>query len=155
MPVVGTAHDAGAADGNAALAARFDIERVIAGAGGDQELQVGEGFDNLAREGGAFAHADDDREALQGLDRFVLAGEGFVEHLDLDVLGDPRPVGECQRHILVIVENSGPNHAQVLSLRPERPGRATIGMEQRNERGFQPSGGRPCLARQAGPGPRM
>ena len=56
----------------------------------------------------ALAHADDDGKALQRLDRLVRAGEGLIEDLDLDVLGDRRPVGEFHRHVLVVVENGCP-----------------------------------------------
>src|SRR5262249_35998431 len=80
------------------------------------------GFDDFAGEGGALAHTGDDRKALKGFDCFLLAGERLVEHLYLDVLGDPRPVSEIHRHVLIVVENCGPNHAQVLSLRPEGSG---------------------------------
>ena len=57
------AEAAGAADGNAALGRRLDVEGIVAGAGGDQQLQVGQRLDHLAREGGALAHADDDGES--------------------------------------------------------------------------------------------
>ena len=66
---------------------RLDVEGIVLGAGGDQELQVGQGLDDPARKRRALAHADHDGKALQGLDRLGLAGEGLVEDLDLDVLG--------------------------------------------------------------------
>ena len=44
-------------------------------------------------------------ETLQRHDRLVLAGEGLVEHLDLDVFADRGPVGKSHRHVLIVVEN--------------------------------------------------
>ena len=149
------AEAAGAADRNAALGRRLDVEGIVAGAGGDQELQVGQRLDHLAREGGALAHADDDGEALQRLDRRVGASERLVEHGDVDVFGDRRPVGKFQRDVLIIVEDGCLDHThELLACTRTSSGRDNLEPVGRKDRGYQ-SGGRPCLARYFGPGPRM
>ena len=111
MPVVGLPTASGSANGDAALGAGLHVEGIVAGAGGDQQLQVGEGFDHLAREGGALPHADHDGKSLQGLDDGVRPAERRIEDLDFDVFGDCRPVGHFHRNVLVVVQNGGPNHA--------------------------------------------
>ena len=145
MPVVGEPTLPVPQTVDAALGRGLQVEGIVAGAGGDQELEVRQRLDHGAREGGALAHADDDGEALQRLDGLVAAGEGLVEDLDFDVFGDGRPVGKRQRHILVVVEDGGPDHVSALvpggARRP--PGGARLGRSIRKERGASsPASGR-------------
>ena len=103
------AERAGAADRDAARLGRLGIDRGVAHAGGDQELQVGERVDHRLRKAGALAHGDDDLEALQRLDDLIRAAEMVVENLELDVGLDLGPIGDLEDDVLVIVENSAAN----------------------------------------------
>ncbi len=95
----------GAADGDAACLRRLGIDRGVAHAGGDQEFEIGQRVDNLFRETGPLAHGDDDLEALQRGDDLVGPAEMFIEHLELDLAFDFRPVGDFEDDILIVVEN--------------------------------------------------
>ena len=53
----------------------------------------------------ALAHGADDLEALQRLDDVVLRAEVLVEHLDVEVALDLRPVGHREGHVLIVVED--------------------------------------------------
>src|SRR6516165_1053552 len=53
----------GAADDDAALIGGGDVDRRVAQAGGDEELELGQLLDHPTREGGALAHGADDLEA--------------------------------------------------------------------------------------------
>ena len=104
MPVVGLPA-AGAADRDAALGGGLDVDRGVAAAGGDQELEVGQCLDDGARKPRALAHHHDDLEVLAVADGVGVGAPHRVGvHLDLDVL-ELRPVGELERHVLVVVEN--------------------------------------------------
>src|SRR4029077_2718243 len=107
---------ASAADGYAALGAGLDVERVVPGSGGDEELEFGKRLDDLAWKRGAFAHPNNNREALKCFDRLVLIRERLFKDLNLDVFGDSGPIGKCHCHVFIVVENSCPNHAKALSL---------------------------------------
>ena len=100
------AEAAGAADDDAALGAGLHVDRGVVGAGGDEELELRHAVDHLAGKAGALAHHHDDVEILEVADGVgVAAADRLGEHLDLDVLGDLRPVGELERHVLVVVED--------------------------------------------------
>ena len=79
------AHRRRAADHHAALLGRRHVERGIAQAGGDEELEIRQLLDHGARERRALAHRADDAEALQRLDHIVRPAEMLVEHLDVEV----------------------------------------------------------------------
>ena len=117
----GRADRAGAADGDAALGGGLEVERIVLGAGGDQELEVRQRLDHFARERRALAHADHDGEALQGLDRLVRPREGLVEDRELDVFGERRPVGERKRDVLVVVQDGCAKHSLPPFSRAARP----------------------------------
>jgi hypothetical protein len=82
-----------------------DVDRGVAQAGGDEELQIRQLLDHGAGERGALAHGADDLEALQRLDDVVPAAQMLVEHLDVEVACDLRPVGDFERNGLVVVED--------------------------------------------------
>ena len=103
------AERAGAADRDAARLGRLGIDRGVAHAGGDEELQVGERVDHGFRKAGPLAHGDDDLEALQRLDDVIRAAEMLVEDLELDVTLDLGPIGDLEDDVLVIVENCAAN----------------------------------------------
>src|SRR4051795_4934448 len=63
---------AGAADGDAELPRGADVDGDVARAGGDQQPQVRQPLEDVAREGRALAHGDDDVERLQPGDERVL-----------------------------------------------------------------------------------
>ncbi len=52
-------------------------------------------------------------KSLQRRDDLVGPAEMLVEDLDVDVALDLRPVGDLQRHILIVVENCAPNRHDV------------------------------------------
>src|SRR6185503_9839235 len=131
----GAADGAGPANRNTAFGAGFDVEGIVPGSGRDQQLQVGQGLDDLAGEGGPLAHADYDSETLQGLDRLILAAEWLVEDLDVDVFGDRRPVGETHRNVLVIIQNCSPNHSPDTPCVRAPARRANLGRANRKDRG--------------------
>ncbi len=62
MPEVGLPNERRAADRDAARLRGLGVDRGVAHAGGDQELEVGQRLDHLARKAGALAHGDDDLE---------------------------------------------------------------------------------------------
>ena len=47
--------------------AAFDVDRSVAHSGGDQQSQIGQRLDHLARKARALAHRADDLKALQRL----------------------------------------------------------------------------------------
>jgi hypothetical protein len=152
----GAADAAGAADRDAALGAGLQVDGGVAGAGGDQEFQVGQAFDDLAGERGALAHHLDDGEALQGLDDRIVIAQGRAEDLDVDVLGDRGPIGKREGNVLIVVENGGANHTHgLLGLCRGIPGGANLEPVNRKDRGYQRAARLPFLAWQAGPGPRI
>ena len=110
------AERAGAADRDAAGLRCLGVDRGIAHAGGDQELQVGQGVDDLLREAGALAHGDDDLEALQRRDDLVRAAEMLVEDLEFDIALDLRPVGDLEHDVLIVVENCAANRHDASTL---------------------------------------
>ena len=103
------AERAGAAHSDAARLGRLCIDRGIAHPGGDQELQLGQRVDDFFRECGPLAHRNDDRKTLQRRNDLVGAAKMFVKYFDLDLVLDLGPVGELERHILVIVEDCATN----------------------------------------------
>ncbi len=109
MPEVGLPNDAGAADRDAALLGRLGVDRGIAHAGGDEEFQVGQRLDHLARKAGALAHGDDDLKTLERGDDLVGPAEMLIEDFEVDVALDLRPVGDLEHHVLIIVENCAAN----------------------------------------------
>ena len=119
------AERARAADHDAARLRRLGIDRGIAHAGGDQELEVGQGLDHLLGEAGPLAHGDDDVEALERRDHFVGSAEMFIEDFNVHVAFDRRPVGDLEDDILIIVENCAANRHNSSTPRhafpPQRP----------------------------------
>src|SRR6516162_8649638 len=101
----GISRGRGAAHDDAMLPGRGDVDRGIAHAGGDQELEIGQLLDHSAGESGALAHGTDDLEALQRLDDVLLAAEVLVEDLAVELGSDFRPVGRFEGDVLIIVEN--------------------------------------------------
>src|SRR5262245_14939868 len=94
-----------AADHDAALLGGADVDRGVAQAGGDEQLQIRQLLDHRAGKPRALAHGADDVEALQRLDDVVLAAQMLLEHLDVEVGGDFRPIGDFKRDVLVVVED--------------------------------------------------
>ena len=81
---------AGAADDDAALGRRLDVDRVVRGAGGDEELEVGQRLDHVAAEAAcarAWRRRCESPAGRGGPRRRAL--ERLVEHLDLDVASSP------------------------------------------------------------------
>ncbi len=105
-----TADGRGPAHHHVALLGGGDIDRSIAHAGGDEELEIRELLDHRARKSGALAHGADDLEALQRLDHVIGVAEMLAEHLDLEVLCDLRPIGRLEGNVLVVVEDRATGH---------------------------------------------
>src|SRR5205085_2559989 len=84
----GIAHAGRPAHHHIALLGGGEIERRVAGPGGDQELELGKPLDHGPRKRRALAHAADDLEIGQRADDLVRPAERRVEYLDLDVLRD-------------------------------------------------------------------
>ena len=99
------AERARAADHDAARLRRLNVDRGVAHAGGDQQLEVGQRLDHLARKTGALAHGDDDRKLLERRDDVSRPAEMLVENLDVHIAFDFRPIGDFMVHILIVVEN--------------------------------------------------
>ena len=99
------AERAGAADRDAARLGRLGVDRGVARAGGDQELELGQRLDHLLRKAGALAHRDDDLEILKRRDDLVRAAEMLLEDLDVDLALELRPVGDLEDDVLIVVEN--------------------------------------------------
>jgi hypothetical protein len=53
-------------------------------------------------------------------DHVVRAAEMLVEHLDLDIAFDFRPVGQSERDVLIIVENCAAERHVALNVIPGR-----------------------------------
>src|SRR5262249_62122509 len=126
-----TAHRGGAADHDAALAGSGDVDRGVAQARGDKELERGQFLDDRAREGGALAHGADDVEALQRRDDLVLPAKVRVKDLDIEVTRNLRPVGRLEGDILIVVEDraAGAGHGEYPGWPAEasdREGRRTL-----------------------------
>src|SRR5262249_21169141 len=121
----------GAADHDAARVGGGDVDRGVAQAGGDEELERGQFLDHRAREGDAFAHGADDVEALQRRDDLVLPAKVRVEDLDIEVTGNLRPVGRLEGDVLIVVEDrtGGGGHGEYrgwLAEAPDREGRRAL-----------------------------
>src|SRR3954469_12486376 len=101
---------AGAADGDAQLGGGFDVDRLVPHAGGDEQLEVGQPFEDLAPEGGALAHRDDDVEDLEAGHEGVRVGDVVVELDHLDLLRDLRPVAVVGGDALVVVQDGDAMH---------------------------------------------
>ena len=99
------AEAAGAADRDALRLRGLHVDAAIDHARGDQELEIRQLVDDVFRERRALSHRADDGKSLQRLDDVVVAAEVLVEHLDVDVVCDFRPVGARERDVLVVVEN--------------------------------------------------
>ncbi len=96
---------AGAADGDAALFRRLQVEGCVTHARGQQQFQFRQRREHLTGERRALAHGADDLEILQSADGISGAGERLVEHGEVDAIADRSPVGQFQRNILIVVEN--------------------------------------------------
>src|ERR1700684_311547 len=118
-PGGGVADEAGAPGAGAAFLGRLGVDRGIAHAGGDEELEVGQRLDHFPWEAGALAHGDDDLESLERRDDVVGPAEMRVEDLDVDVALDLRPVGDLEHHVLIIVENCAANRHDASTPFPE------------------------------------
>ena len=103
------AKGAGAAHGNAARFGHLGIDRGIAHTGGDEEFQVGQGAEDRFRERGPFAHGDDDLKSLQRGDDFVGSAEMLLKYFDFDAVFDLAPIGDLERHVLVVIEDRAAN----------------------------------------------
>jgi hypothetical protein len=90
---------------SAAVGSRRQIDRGVAHAGGDQELQLGELIEHRARKRRALAHCQDDFEILQRADGGLRRGKWLVEDGDVDAILDLGPVREFQRDIEIVIEN--------------------------------------------------
>ena len=102
------------ANDHAALFRGSEIDGGIAHAGGNQKPQIGQPLDHGAREGGPLAHRANDAEALQGRNDRVGRTERLIENLNIDVVGDFRPIGHRKRDILVIVKDCAAKRHQLL-----------------------------------------
>jgi hypothetical protein len=78
------------------------------------KLQIGQPLDHGAREGGPLAHRANDAEALQSRNDRVGRTERLIENLNIDVVGDFRPIGHRERDILVIVKDCAAKRHQLL-----------------------------------------
>ena len=78
-------------------------------------FRFGQGLEHRARKRRALAHRADDLEVLAGAGVGLVGGERLVEHGDVDPVGDRRPVGQLQRHVLIVVENctAQPRHRNI------------------------------------------
>ena len=120
------AERAGAADHDAARLRRLGVDRGVAHAGGDQELEIGQRLDHLARKAGALAHGDDDLEVLERRDDLIGPAEMLVEDLDIDVALDLGPVGDLEHDVLIVVENCAANRHDASTPCKQRPEAAFI-----------------------------
>src|SRR4029077_12879903 len=100
------AEAAGAADHDAALLTGLHVDRGVVSTGGDEELELRHAVDHRARKSRALTHHHDDVEVLEVADGVCVApAHRLGEHLDIDVLRHLRPVGEIERHVLVVVDD--------------------------------------------------
>src|SRR5262249_2645932 len=99
------AHGGSTANHDATLLGGGDVDGRITQAGGDQELELRQLLDDGAGKCGALTHGTDDLESLQRRDDLVCCAKVSVEHLDLEVAGNLRPVGHAESDVLVIIEN--------------------------------------------------
>ena len=93
-------------------AAGGEVDRGVAHAGGDQQLQVAAGASSSSRrERRALAHRDHDVEGLQRPDELLPVGDVAVEDRELAPRRQAPPVGEAARDLLVVVQDRDPHHA--------------------------------------------
>src|SRR5262249_25414873 len=100
-----TAHRWRAAHDDAALPGRGDVARRIAQPRGDEQLELRQFLDHGARESGALAHGAHDLELLQRREDLIGSAQMRIEHFDVEVVQNFRPVGHGESDVLVIIEN--------------------------------------------------
>ena len=98
---------AGAAYRDAARLERLHVERRVAHAGGDQELQLWQPVDHALGECGALAHRADNLAIGKRAHDIVLIGEREALDRDLDAARpNRRPIRHVERDALVIVKDA-------------------------------------------------
>ena len=95
----------GAADGDAQVSCRLDVERGVSPPGGDQQAKVGQALQQRALEGSALPHTHYGVEAGQTLSQGILAGQVVAEKSDFGAGGQLRPIGQAFGDALVVVKN--------------------------------------------------
>jgi hypothetical protein len=88
------------------------------------QLEVRELLQDLPRKRRAFAHDAYRVERPQALDHSRGIGDVIVEHSDLGVPPDDRPVGKPQRNVLVVVEDRNLHWTPSFCLPAKNPARA-------------------------------
>ncbi len=100
----------GAAYHDAALGRGFEVDRSVAHAGGHQQLQFVEPLEERPPERRAFPHGYDDLEVAKPPGQGVLIAERVMKCLHGDAGAEAIPLGQPQRHVLIIVENGQSRH---------------------------------------------
>src|SRR5260370_41795554 len=88
------------------LARGVHIERRVYRSRRGKEPGDGEGLNDVEGHGWPLAHDTNDVKRLQPLNQGVRVGEVVLEHREVRLIAEHRPIGALKRHILVIVQNS-------------------------------------------------
>jgi hypothetical protein len=124
----GNAAAAGAADQDAQLAGRLQVDGGVAHARRGQQPQARQPRQHLAGERRALAQGHHHGEGLQGLGHRVRVAQHAREALHAHALGQALPIGVVQRDVLVVVQQGDADHGRSLALQwetgPRRPSRA-------------------------------
>ena len=96
---------AGAAHHDAALGGGGQIDRSVAHAGGDQQLQLRQPRQQRGGHRRALAHDDQNVALLQMHRQLRFIGKVRADGGHLHPIGQRRPVRHLERHLLVIIEN--------------------------------------------------
>ena len=99
-----------AADDDAALPRRADVDRQVAHPAGQQQFELRQLLELGARERRALPHRADDLEPAEGARDRVLPADTGVEDLDLDLAGQDRPIGHAERAALIVVDDRATFH---------------------------------------------
>ena len=108
--LVAAAGAAGAAHRDAAILKRRHVERGVAHAGRDQQLQLRQALDDGFRKRRTLAHCRDKLGIGERAHHRVLIGESMPLDGDFDAAApDRRPVRHIERDTLVVIENAEPH----------------------------------------------
>ena len=104
-PGRGIADRTGAADGDATRLGGCKVERGVAHARGQQQLEFRQRVQHIRVERRAFAHGADDLEILERRDGCRARCERLRENGDIYFFGERRPVRQREGHVLIVVKD--------------------------------------------------
>ncbi len=121
-----------AADCHAVPGRRGQVDRRVAETGCHQQPQAGESLEQALWECRSLAHDHDDSVVVQHLRQLRLVRDVLAQRANCDAITDGRPVRECGRRTLIIIQDSAVQrhlgHLIAILLTPRYPSRSATGL---------------------------